>query len=132
MPKKTPEQVREKVVALYKEGRTYTEMEKTSGLARPTIIRIVKEAGLTGRRKLGVHANVEKVTPPPSSVGSPSVNQSLPVLESGVHEFMPEKKAAPRRNVADEAGEFECDNCGAEFTFDAGDELPDACPECGQ
>lgn len=129
MPKKTPEATREKVVAMRKEGASYTEIEGALDLSRPTLCKILNEAGLTkGTRKAPVKPRVAGGV----SASTPSGSPSFPVQEGGVEDFMPERKVAPKRNVAQEAGEMECDGCGSEFSFDRGDELPDECPECGQ
>ena len=135
MPKKTSEEIREKVVALRKGGATYTQIEAQivspetgQKLARPTLIKILKEAGLTKA------ANAAAITPPPSSVKTPSENQSKPVptysSSDGVADFMPKqtvKVTTPKKKV-----EFQCQECGTEFIGDDGDELPETCPECGQ
>lgn len=138
MPKKTPEDLREKVVALRKAGATYTQIEANPDtrnpetgqkLARPTLIKILREAGLTK----GVRA--EAVTHPQQSGKTPSGNQSMPVqpvspaASNGVDDFMPKAakvKVTPKRKV-----EFQCSECGAEFVGDEDDELPEECPECG-
>lgn len=132
MPKKTLEEVREKVVQLRKGGATYTQIERNpetinpdtgKPLARPTLIKILREAGLTKR------ANAEaQTTPPPSSAGMPSKTPSLPVPASsnGVDDFMPK---APKK--APSSVEFQCDQCGTEFIGTEDDPLPEVCPECG-
>lgn len=153
MPKKLPEAVREKVVQLRKEGRTYAEIEAMvvnpetgQRLARPTTIKVLKEAGLTrAASSADKQATGPASSPPPRTAAAPSAAQtagqpSVPLARTnGVDEFMPAaKKAAAKASPktkpnADpsEAFEFECDGCGAEFTADSEDDVPDACPECG-
>lgn len=133
MPKKIPEELRMKAVELRKKGATYTQIEAEvvnpetgEPIQRPTLIKILKEAGLT-------RARAAATTPPSSSAGTPSTNQSKPAPTSsisasnGVSEFMPKPRPKAKVEV-----EFECEHCGTEFVCEEGDDLPETCPECKQ
>lgn len=144
MPKKASETMREQVVALRKTGATYAQIEaKVTNpetgrpIARPTTIKILREAGLT--RPLG-HVGAAKATTPSPSATTPSAppstsapaNSPLPVSPSdGVIDFMPKTKPTDKKAPDAEPVDFECEHCGAEFTADTEDDIPDECPECG-
>lgn len=126
MPKKTSEEIREKVVALRKSGATYTQIEKQvispetgEPLARPTLIKILKEAGLTtpkGPRQVPAASSATQARP----TSAPSASSN------GVSDFMP--KNQPKRKVYQE---FVCEHCGMEFVGPEDEEPPETCPECG-
>jgi len=143
MPKKLPETLREKVVQLRKEGRTYTEIEAmvvnpetNQRLARPTTISILREAGLTRQR---APAAAAKPTSPSPSAGTPSGSgsssapaSSIPFAKtSGVDEFMPKTPEKKSKPAATQPFDIECDTCGTEFVVDSEDDVPESCPECG-
>lgn len=141
MPKKLPEQVREKVVQLRKAGRTYAEIEAMvtnpetgQPIARPTLISVLKEAGLTrGVSSAAKQATGAVSSPPPTTAAAPSGAppaarpSAQPARGNGVDEFMPKDKPKPKAQPID----FQCEHCGTEFTADSEDDLPDVCPECG-
>lgn len=145
MPKKLPEELREKVVQLRKEGRTYAEIEAMvvnpetgKPIQRPTTIQVLKEAGLTRPASSAAKsATGPASSPPPRTAAAPSgapqaARQSAPprAAGNGVDEFMP-KDAKPKKPAAAGPIEFECEHCGSEFTADSEDDLPEVCPECG-
>ena len=128
VPKKTPEQLREQVVELRKKNVSYTRIEKAmveqgTPLSRPTLIKILREAGLT---KSASAASSSASTSSPPTQTRESRSLPAPATSNGVDEFMPK---APAKKV--EPKEYECDNCGAEFTADDPADLPEACPRCG-
>ena len=136
MPKKTPEPQRDIVVSLRRGGATYTQIEADprtvnpdtgKPLSRPTLIKILKEAGLTRSASAGA------TTRQPSSRGveAGAPNGVAPTSSTdGVSDFMP-KTATKKAEPAGEPIDFECSVCGAEFVADSEADLPDACPECG-
>jgi len=135
LPKKTPEPQRDIVVSLRRGGATYTQIEADprtvnpdtgKPLARPTLIKILKEAGLTKS------ASAASTTKNGASASTPSSSPSMPVHASsdGVSDFMP-KTATKKAEPAGEPIDFECSVCGAEFVADSEADLPAACPECG-
>lgn len=130
MPKKTPEEIREQVVSLRKGGASYTQIQRQvvspetgQPLTRPTVIKILREAGLTkGARAAAPPTSQEQSGRTPSS--GPS--KLAPSSSNGVDDFMPPKVQKP---VV--VNRVQCDQCGTTFQYEDGDDLPEICPECG-
>lgn len=129
MSVKTVETSREKAVQLRKEGKTYTQIEKATGLSRPTVAKILKEAGLTGQKA----APQESMKQPAVSVGS----SAIPISNGdGLTEFQPPPKKEhatvnTKKNEEPKGGRVYCGNCGTGFDYTDESEVPDKCPECG-
>jgi hypothetical protein len=143
MPKKTPESIREQVVALRKAGNTYTQIEAQvvnpetgRPIQRPTTIKILKEAGLTRAASSAARAGTGPASSPSPRTAAgasgvpPAATSSVPLARgNGVDEFMPKVKAQAKAPAA--PVDFECEHCGAEFTADSEADVPETCPECG-
>lgn len=131
MPKKTSEQLRTQVVEQRKKGASYTQIAATlkqqgTPLSKPTLVAILKEAGLTKSAPVVASPSVN-TSSPPTPTGPAKPSSLAPAASNGVDDFMPK----PQRKTATHPVEYECDKCGAEFTADPDDQLPEVCPECG-
>jgi len=121
MPVKTDEKLRIQAVEMKKAGKSWGEIQKTTGIARPILGKIFKEAGLT--RKGGLSEYREK--------------KAAQATGDGLSEFQPPAKQPAQRvkPTLVEKGEkvyLRCDHCGVVLEGEPGDQPPDTCPECGQ
>lgn len=132
MPVKTDEVTRLKVVELFKAGKSYKDVTKETGLTKPVVWKIKKEAGLPIKPR-----NVKKTesTQAISQVGGTGTVR--PASGDGVMQFQPVVREPAKKVKAEvvQPGEkvhIQCDKCGVILQGDPGDEMPETCPECGE
>lgn len=147
MPTKTDEAKREQVLSLLRAGKSYNQVERETGLSRPVVWKIKKEAGLVNKQSQKRTVGAE-----PASTPEPSRSASLKQGSGGLDEFQPPPLKPKRAELAahgqamdppnpqgvgkvkvkPERLYIECEHCKTGFYADSEDEVPDNCPECGK
>lgn len=137
MPEETPDATKHQVVTLYKEGKSYSQIRKATGLRHDaTIVKIVTQAGLPKRKAKAPPAAPAAGTGAPTPATPPS-GPPRPAGD-GLRDFQPPPRAAPRGRAAPEqrapAETFTCSGCEDTFQLDDGERLADItqCPGCGE
>lgn len=125
MPAATPQATQNKVVDLYKAGKTYSEIEKATGCRGYTISAIVKKAGLTRK---SVAAPASSPAQPPATA-PPAASQPISSTPSAqaLADLQP-----PAPPVAKKTQAYRCDACSGIFALDDGESIDSVtCPHCG-
>lgn len=137
---KTPENVRNQIVQLRREGKSYSEIQRAVNVSSPTVAGVLSEAGLTRKRSAAaaaVQASAQAGLSSSPVSNSSSESKTRQANGDGVSHLQPEPKKvkpdrvdhAPRGNG--ETQHVQCDGCGTVFAYSDESEVPGSCPECG-
>lgn len=140
MPKKTDEATREKVLELLKAGKSYSLVGKETGLSRPVIWGIKKEAGLVNStHQKPDHSSENQSKSGRNGSGNGLNEMQPPPLQRTQTQQRQEQPQSPNdqreeRNVRikPERLYLECEHCGTGFYADKPEDAPEVCPECGK
>lgn len=136
MPQATPQKTQDRVVQLYKEGKTYAQIEKETGCRGYLISKIVDKSGLPKRKSSGARSTTAATpasTPAPAGLTSTATPAAAaPTAAADLSEFQPPPPPAPRKTAPEVRAQ--CDNpaCRTIFILDAGETIETVkCPRCG-
>lgn len=129
MPAATPQATQNKVVELYKAGKTYSQIEKETGVKGPVIADIVKKSGVPKRKSAAAPASTPVPPPAPATPASPPATSSTSA-EQALASMQPPAPPKPKKA----SPIYRADCCGAQFRLDADETLESVtvCPAgCG-
>lgn len=129
MPVATPQATQNKVVELYKAGKTYSQIQQETGVKGPIIAKIVDKAGVPKRKSAAAPASTPAAAPAPATpAASPPPSSTVPSSQA-LADLQPPPPPAPKKN---QSQTYRCDACSGVFTLDPGESIETVlCPHCG-